>query len=104
MKFKAVPQAFGDRVIVKVDKEDQTTESGIIITGSHQPFATGTIVSVPVAWTVDQFFEDGDEEKECFLNEGDRIVFKNYFADLETFSVGEDKYIFLDTEQVLGKL
>lgn len=95
MKFQEVPKAFGDRVVVKVDKADQTTESGIIITGLHEPFATGTIASVS-----ETLFFDEDED----LNKGDRIVFKNYFADLETFSVGEDKYIFLEYDQVLARL
>lgn len=104
MRFKEVPQVFGNKIIVKVDKPDQTTESGIIITGAHEPFATGTVASVPVAWTVDQFFDEDEEEKECFINVGDHIVFKNYFANLETFSVGDDKYIFLDDDQVLAKL
>lgn len=95
MKFKEVPRAFGNKIIVKVDKPDQTTESGIIITASHEPFATGTIASVS-----ETLFFDEDED----LNNGDRIVFKNYFADLETFSVGDDKYIFLEYDQALAKL
>ena len=97
MKFKEVPQAFGNRVIVKVNKVSDTTESGIIIASSIEPLATGTIVSVPISWNYEEYYDH-------YLYARDEIVFQSFFADAEPFYVDKDKYIFLEESHVLAKL
>ena len=102
MKFKEVPQAFGNRVIVKVNKVSDTTESGIIITSSIEPFAAGTIVSVPVSWNCSE--DEEEEYYDQYIHVGEEIIFKSYLADAEPFYVDKDKYIFLEESHVLAKL
>lgn len=91
MKIKEI-QPFPNQVCIKVDTEDNETESGIIIqTDKEIVTEIGTVVSV--GWN--------------FRNNvyvGDRIAFKSYSLAEVQFERDGESYAFIEGDLILAKL
>ncbi|GBF92958.1 hypothetical protein Rsub_05794 [Raphidocelis subcapitata] len=86
-KFKGVKPA-GDRVLVKVDKEEGKTQGGVLLptVAQNKPTA-GAVVGL------------GDVE---LVKSGDRVVYSKY-AGTE-LAIGGDEHVLLKEEDVIGVL
>jgi chaperonin GroES len=86
MKFKPI----GERALVKIEEQEQTTSSGIVLpeTAKDKP-QTARVVAV------------GDMENgNGSVGEGDLVVFAR-FAGTE-IKLNEQEYLILDAEDLLG--
>ena len=82
----------GERVLVKVKKEEKTS-GGVYIPESAQPEnKEGYVVSVGT-------YEDGNELP---LKKGDKIIYGGYQTD--EIDVDGEKHIFVDLKDILAKV
>ena len=85
-----------DRLLVKINNPEQTTEGGIIIPdASQEKPQAGTVVSAGNG----RLLDDGTV-KPLDIKEGDTVLFNKY-GGME-LSLGDGDYIFLKEDEVLG--
>jgi co-chaperonin GroES (HSP10) len=102
MKLTHLPQAYGKNIIIRLDKQDNTTDGGIILTSSLSKFATAEVVSVPEAYCVDFLENSENDEIEALIEIGERVMFYgNLFG---TFEFQGDIYGVLKYSEVVAKL
>ena len=89
-------QPLGDRLIVEVLEEEETTVSGIVLpdTAKDKP-QKGTVVSVGDGHVT----KDG-KRRPLTLKVGDKVIFSSYAGD--EISVGDDDYLLLRESDVLA--
>jgi co-chaperonin GroES (HSP10) len=101
MKLTSLPKAYGKNIIVRLDKPDNTTDGGIILTGNLSKFATAEVVSVPEAYAP-ELFDESEEELTVAIGVGERVMFYgNLFG---TFEFKGDIYAILKYSEVVAKL
>ena len=93
MKFRPL----ADRVLVKRTDEEQTSEGGIVLTGSaaEKP-SQGEVVAVGPGKTSD----NGDVQP-ISISEGDLVVFGQY-AGSNTVKIDGDELVILNEQDILG--
>jgi chaperonin GroES len=92
-------QPLGDRLIVEVLEDEETTVSGIVLpdTAKEKP-QRGRVLKVgPGEWN-----EKTGERRPIDLAEGDEIVFSKYGGT--EIKVGADEYLILRESDVLAKV
>ncbi len=87
----------GDRVVIKVKKEEEKTKSGIVLpdTAKEKP-QEGTIVAVGSGEVVD------GKKVELEVKEGDQVIFSKY-AGTE-IKLDEEEYLILRQNDILAIL
>jgi chaperonin GroES len=85
MKFKPI----GERALVKIEEQEQTTSSGIVLpeTAKDKP-QTARVVAV------------GEFENGVKISEGDVIVFAKYSGT--EIKLDNEDYLILDSDDLLG--
>ena len=89
----------GDRVIVRRNDEEETTEGGIVIPGSaaEKP-SQGEVLAVGPGRTL-----DNGEVQAPSVKKGDVVVFGQY-AGSNTVKVDGDELVVLNENEILGVL
>ena len=89
----------GDRVIVRRNDEEETTEGGIVIPGSaaEKP-SQGEVLAVGPGRTL-----DNGEIQAPSVKKGDVVVFGQY-AGSNTVKVDGDELVVLNEKEILGVL
>lgn len=90
-------QPLGDRVVVKRIKEEQETDSGIIIPESAQ----GTPNQAEVVAVGSGEKKNGDVVKPD-VDEGDTVLIGEFSGS--EIEVDGEEYVFLDGDQILAKI
>lgn len=85
----------GDRVVIKVREEEETTKSGIVLPGTaKEKPQEGTVVAVGSGEIVD------GKKLPLEVKEGDNVIFSKY-AGTEV-KVGEEEYLILKQNDILA--
>lgn len=89
----------GNRLVVEPEKQEEQTESGIVIPESAKEESPeqGTVLAVGPG----RMGDDGNRQKPE-VSKGDKVIFKKY-APTE-IEVGEEEYFILDEGDVLAIL
>jgi chaperonin GroES len=92
-------QPLGDRIIVEVLEEEQTTVSGIVLpdTAKEKPQRGRVVAAGP-----GNYNEDGDDRIPLDLVAGDTIIFSKYGGT--EVKLGSDEYLILRESDVLAKV
>ncbi len=85
-------QPIGDRILVKVLEEKETTKSGIVLpeTAEKEKKAEGEIVAIG----------EGDKVKKMNLKIGDKVMFGKYAGD--EVQIQKVEHRFLKDEEILA--
>jgi chaperonin GroES len=85
----------GDRVVIKVKEEEETTKSGIVLPGSaKEKPQEGTVIAVGSGEIVD------GKKVALEVKEGDTVLYSKY-AGTEV-KVGTDEYLVLKQNDILA--
>jgi chaperonin GroES len=85
----------GDRVVIKVKEEEETTKSGIVLPGSaKEKPQEGTVIAVGSGEIVD------GKKVALEVKEGDTVIYSKY-AGTEV-KVGTDEYLVLKQNDILA--
>jgi chaperonin GroES len=92
-------QPLGDRLIVEVLEEEQTTTSGIVLpdTAKEKPQRGRVVAAGP-----GNYNQDGDDRIPLDLTAGDTIIFSKYGGT--EIKVGGVEYLILRESDVLAKV
>lgn len=87
-----------DRVLIKINQEDQTLASGLIIpeTAKKKP-TKGTIMAVG-----DGFFKANGDHESLKVNVGDCVLFNQWAANSNEIKNGDDTFIIIKEEDILA--
>ena len=86
-----------DRVVIKMIENEETTKSGIILTGNakEKPQTAEVIVAGPG-------IETGENQVKMCVKKGDKILFREYSAT--EIKVDQTDYLIIKEEDILATL